>query len=139
VPTRTRDISYNSLITLTGAKGPAYGSLSVDDLWYFKVMILIKYATKSSQTAFPGCTSHYLTYYPVIAEENVTHVTLSAANAANIPVGSTICIGTSDRGGQVVNNAKVISKETVTDGVVLNLNVTTAFNTLTTHRVDTLP
>ena len=139
VMTRVRDISYNTLITLTAAKGAAYGSLSVDDLWYFKTMILIKYATKSSQTAFPGCTNHYLTYYPVIAETNVTHVTLSAANAANIPVGSTICIGTSDRGGQIINNAKVISKETTADGVALNLNTTTPFSTLTTHRVDTLP
>jgi len=139
VMTRVRDISYNSLITLTAAKGAAYGSLSVDDLWYFKTMILIKYATKSSQIAFPGCTNHYLTYYPVIAETNVTHVTLSAANAANIPVGSTICIGTSDRGGQIINNAKVISKETTADGVALNLNTTTPFSTLTTHRVDTLP
>ena len=61
-------------------------------------MILIKYATKSSQTAFPGCTSHNLTYYPTVAENNVTHVTLSAANAANIPVGSTICIGAGNDG-----------------------------------------
>ena len=55
---RTRDVSHNSLITICKTATTGYSGRTIADDWYLKVMFLMKYATKNSQSVLQGCTSY---------------------------------------------------------------------------------
>ena len=54
---QTSTISHNSLITLCDNKNTGYSGKSFADDWYHKIMFLMKYATKNSQSVFAGVSS----------------------------------------------------------------------------------
>lgn len=90
----TRNISHATLITDCKNSTTGYSGKSVADDWYIKVMFLLKYATKHSQSVFAGCTSYDVHMNPTVAETGVTRVIVSNADAAKLVVGSAVMLGT---------------------------------------------
>jgi len=62
-----------------------------------------------------GCTSYYLDYTVAMAEDEVRSVVLTAAQGANILIGSTLDVGTEARNGSIAR-ARVLLKENFTQG-----------------------
>lgn len=146
--------SHNTLITQYQTKGAGYWGQTYEKFQFVYDNILLKYATKSSQTVFKGCTSYNYQYNAAYKDSEAhTYFPLTAAQAANIVIGSAVTIGyaslntstgalNNDRGQATVRSkvasAKVLSKETITlDGtdyvaVYLDIDETAAFNTLDT-------
>lgn len=88
------NVNHNSLITQCKTASTGYSGKSVADDWYLKVMFLLKYATKHSQSVFAGCTNYDFQYSPAVSESGTTRVILTKAQAANIIVGSSMMLGT---------------------------------------------
>ena len=90
-----QNVSHNTLITHTVPGTTGYSGKTVDVDWYMKVMFMMKYATKNSQTYFPQCSSYYLEYPITVATTDEDFVIISTANAANLVIGSSVGIGRS--------------------------------------------
>lgn len=89
-----RSVSHTNLITQCANASTGYSGKSIADDWYLKVMFLLKYATKHSQSVFYGCASYDVQCAPTVAEEGVTRVIVSKANADKLLVGSAVMLGT---------------------------------------------
>lgn len=86
--------SHNNMITNYQLKGPGYwGAGAVRNLWQI-LWIAIKGATKNSQSLFYGCANYNYQYTVAAATTGQTYVTLAEQQAANLVVGSCVCIGT---------------------------------------------
>lgn len=143
VPTRIWDVSHNSQIAAirTAMGSNVYcGKSCADDTW-MKLHVYIKYASLTLDNIMNGCCSYYnATLKPAVAETGVKRVLVTAAQAAGLLVGSTVCLGSAAYAGKaaqcsVVDRAKIVSIETVEVGGVsyfaLNLNVSDNFDTTT--------
>jgi hypothetical protein len=142
----TYNVSHNSLITQCANASTGYSGKSIFDDWYPKVMMLLKYATKNSQSVFAGCTSYDLSYPVTVAETGVTRVIVSSANAANLVVGSTVMVGTANTDRNNATAHDVVDSATITkveaydasnSSVFLDLSAT--ITTETTHYLKTAP
>lgn len=99
----TRVVSHDSLIAQTACATTGYSGKSYVDDWYVKVMFLLKYATKNSQSAFLGCTAYSGGYAPALAEAGTHRVVLAKAQAANLVVGSNMMLGTGNGDGTAID------------------------------------
>lgn len=145
----TRNVSHNSTITQCRTATTGYSGKSVDDDQYLKDMIMLKYASKNSQSVFAGCTNYNLQYSPVIAETGVKRVILTNAQAANLVVGSAMMLGThtgtsTDRNTSynydVFDGLKIASIETYdSDHKVINFDSEDTFDVETTYLLSTAP
>ena len=93
-PVAVRNVSPNSLITQCKNATTGYSGKSFADDWYMKIMFLLKYATKNSQSVFAGVTSMYSQPLVTTAESETNRVVVATSAAALIPVGATITLGT---------------------------------------------
>ena len=95
---RTRDVSHNSLVTICKTATTGYSGRSIADDWYLKVMFLLKYATKNSQSVFAGCTSYDIAKQPSAASSGAPYI--DVAKGHGLVAGSAIMVGTAnvDRG-----------------------------------------
>lgn len=100
-----RSVSHTSLITQCANASTGYSGKSVADDWYLKAMFLLKYAKKNSQSVFYGCAKYDYQYAPAVAEQGVTRVILTKAQAANLMVGSAMMLGTHTAGREDRNEA----------------------------------
>ena len=150
VKPRNRDVSHDTLITITNTAGSGYSGKSIADDWYVKVMFLVKYATKHSQSVMAGCTNYNYQYAPSVAESNVKRVILTNAQAANLLVGSAMMLGThtgasdNDRNRaqnyDVFDGAVITSIDTYDSGhKAVSLDTDGTFSTHTTDLFSTSP
>mgnify|MGYP006928567516 CR=1 FL=1 len=118
----TRTCSHNSMNEKAKLKGAAYSGLTAADLDYLYDMFLLKYANKSSQSVFAGCTNHNVQATVTAAAEASSSVVVAKATADRIPVGSAVMVGTTTTAGQdrgnadaydLADQATVVSKEAV--------------------------
>ncbi len=123
-----------------------------DTIWALDMWQLRHFNLENSDIC-EGCTNYDYQYRAAVAEEGVTRVLLTAANAANILEGSTVLVGDNesasapDRGNAAAYNkcdhVKVLRKETVTvsgtDYIALVLGISTAINVTETTWVSTAP
>ena len=93
-----RSVSHNSLIDLCDNATTGYSAYNSADDWYIKTMYALKYASKNSQSKFPGATGYYVQYKATVAESNTNRVIISKANANNLVVGSSCSLGTNPTG-----------------------------------------
>ena len=93
-PVAIRTVSHNSLIMLCKNATTGYSGKSFADDWYMKVMLLLKYATKDSQSVSAGVTNMYSHPFVTMAEPDTNRVIVATSAAAVIPVGATITLGT---------------------------------------------
>ena len=132
--------SHNALITECRTATTGYSGKSIGDDFYIKAMFLLKYATKHSQSVFAGCTSYNLNYAVTVAESDVTRAIIAKANAANLVVGSTVAIGTADKGEQIAGKSKILKIEDYdSDNSAIYLDTPTAFTTSVGNKLCTLP
>lgn len=148
-PVKTRSVNHDGGVSLmkTATTGDAL-KVAADD-WYVKAMLLLKYATKNSQSIFTGCTVYDMTTAPTVAESNTTRVVIAKDKADQIIVGSAMMLGThtgdsTDRGYSyncdIFDGAKVIRKVAVdASNVAIYFDVATPFNTATTYQLATSP
>ena len=139
--------SHNNMITNYQKKGEGYWGAGACRNTFQIIFILIKSATKSTQTLFSGVTSYSSQYEASVqSEEAHTYFPVTNAQAANIPVGCYVSVGyggnnngtaNNDRGQTTIHayadDVKVLRKEALEDGVntaiYLDIPEESAFNT----------
>lgn len=132
--------SANSSIDLAKSRGAGYSGKTVADNWYMTVMPLVKYADQSIQTVYRGCSEFYLEYKVTVAQTDANSVVISASNAANLPTGCQVMVGTSAHGSEILVEVPVLAKETVDDSNVrLVLDTDKAVTTAVGNYVSTAP
>lgn len=88
-----RNVSESNQIAKFAAKGSQYCGFTDADVFWTIWQFEMKYATKNLQSKLCGCTSYYLQYPATVAEEGVTRIIISKANANNLVVGSAVSVG----------------------------------------------
>ena len=138
-------ISASANAGLTAARlMDAYEGLwtDCDTRWLLRMWQLRHWNLENSGIA-EGCTNYSLDYTPALAETGVKRVLLTAAQAANLIVGSCVQLSASARGGTVTALAKIASIETVevsgTSYAAVNLDVDSTFSTTTSLHLCTMP
>lgn len=133
VAPRAWDLSHNTCLTeFHTRRGMRYcGGTSADGA-FLKWMVYLKYASLTLDGIMNGCVSYrYTNYKPAVAETGVQRVLLTAAQAANLLVGSTVCLGTAaytSKANQcsVVDRKRIVSITTVnvsgTDYAAINID-----------------
>lgn len=150
---RTGDVSFDSMADISASATTGYSARSVADDWYLKIMMLLKYATKDSQSVMSGTTGYDVQVSPSVATTAKGYVIIKSTDAASLVVGSTVSVGTMTSSGEaktekdrsnpwthdVVDHARVLSIEKYDDA---NSKVTldhSAFDASTTGLVSTVP
>ncbi len=133
-------ISHDRQIALWQARGNQYCGSSLCDIAFVQLMLEIKYAVLGSAQVMQGCRSYSTSYKAAVAENGVTRVLLTAANAAFFVAGSCVSLGTGNNRAaatcyDICDISKITSIEDVTiDDVAykaINLDTETTFNTTT--------
>lgn len=144
-----RFVSHDNGVSLmkTATTGDSFKTAADD--WYVKVMFLLKYATKNSQSVFAGCAGYDVQISPTVAESNTTRVVVAKEKADQILIGSSMILGThtgtsNDRGNgynyDVFDAATVIKKVDVdTSNTAIYFDVAKPFTTATTYLLSTVP
>lgn len=142
-------VSHDTGVSLmkTATTGDSFKTAADD--WYVKVMFLLKYATKNSQSVFAGCTGYDVQISPTVAEGNTTRVVVAKGKADQILIGSSMTLGThtgtsNDRGNgynyDVFDAATVIKKVDVdASNTAIYFDVAKPFTTATTYLLSTVP
>lgn len=143
-----RFVSHDNGVSLmkTATTGDSFKTAADD--WYVKVMFLLKYATKNSQSVFAGCTGYDVQISPTVAESNTTRVVVAKEKADQILIGSSMILGThtgtsNDRGNgynyDVFDAATVIKKVAVdASNTAIYFDVVKPFTTATTYLLSTV-
>lgn len=148
-----RNQSYYSLITDYAKKGAGYKGAGGEKAAWQILFNSIKYAVKSSQEKYAGCTGYNLQYPATVQRsEKLTYFPVTAAQAKNLLVGSRVSVGYGSKGsdGTVDNDrsastvhryadeAKILKIEPIDDmtsAVYLDCD---AFDTMPVALSDTL-
>lgn len=108
VPARKR--SYYSLITDYAKKGAGYKGAGGEKVAWQILFNSIKYAVKSSQEKYTGCTGYNFQYPAAVQRsEKLTYFPVTAAQAKNLLVGSRVSIGYGSDNNGTVNNDRSAS------------------------------
>lgn len=108
VPARKR--SYYSLITDHAKKGAGYKGAGGEKVAWQILFNSIKYAVKSSQEKYTGCTGYNFQYPAAVQRsEKLTYFPVTAAQAKNLLVGSRVSIGYGSDNNGTVNNDRSAS------------------------------
>lgn len=109
IPARNR--SYYSLITDYAKKGAGYKGAGGEKAAWQILFNSIKYAVKSSQEKYAGCTGYNLQYPAAVQRsEKLTYFPVTAAQAKNLLVGSRVSVGYGSKGSDgTVNNERGVS------------------------------
>ena len=140
------DVSHNSQISGVHTKwGNQYCGVTSADDSFIKLMLYLKYGRLDNDRIMQGCNNYNYEYNPAAAETGVERILLTAAQAANLVVGSTVTLAESKRGSTAGVDRKKIKKiETVNVGgtdysAVYVDNGGTTFNTTTALWLSTMP
>ena len=151
VPARNQ--SYNSLITDYGKKGPGYKGAGGEKVAWQILFNSIKYAVKSSQKKYTGCTGYDLQYLAAVQRsEKLTYFPVATAQAKNLLVGSRVSVGygfkssdgtvNNDRGASTIHRyadeAKILKIEPIDDTTSAVYLDCDAFDTMPVSLSDTL-
>ena len=150
--TGTEDISYNvsytGSVTLFHNRGKYYSAGLMSEYKAILSDFWLKFGTRNTQSIMVGNTSNNYQYQVSIAEENVNRVVLTISQANNIDLYSCVSIGdrgtstNNDRNNKymhnIVNDVRVIGKETVDDGHIALILDHAPFTTTETTWVSTM-
>lgn len=145
--------SYNTGLTAIKKNRPYQTGWQSHDQNWLLLMWQLRHGSLEPSGQMEGCLSYNFQYLAAVAETGVKRVLLTAAQAANLHVGSSVSVGetggntSTDRNTGVNYNladcVRVISKETVevdgTSYVAVNLDIPAAIDTTTTTRISTMP
>ena len=127
-----RNQSHNNMITNYAKKGKGYTGAGDSRNTFQVIFNAIMGATKNSQTLYAGVTDHNFQYPTLTKSASMNnYVTVTASQAANIPVGTYVSIGYKqmvsgspsldryyDNIHKYADDVAVLSKETQSDGNV---------------------
>lgn len=135
--------SYNNMITNYQTKGTGYWGAGLSRTALGYLFFMIKYANKSSQAKFAGCTSYDVTVDVAAAESDVKRV-LIAASENRFVENSCVMVSTTSRGGTIMaDRVRIDSIETVeVDGTTykaLNLDIAEPISPTAGLKVATMP
>ena len=125
------DCSHNSMQSACKKKGKWYSGYTQADWDYLYECFILKYANKSSQAVYSGCTGHSEQGPVTVAGTAVATVTVAKATAQYWPVGSAVEVGTQtgkapDRNDakarDIAQQANIVAKAVDGDNVVLTLD-----------------
>lgn len=105
-----RNQSYNNMITNYAKKGAGYfGASEARNTWQI-IFTLIKYAKKSSQEVFAGCSNYSFQYSASMerATEEI-YFPVAKAQAANIIVGGCVSVGYGSNNNGAVNQDRSVT------------------------------
>ena len=144
---KNRNVSHDSLITQCKTATTGYAGKSYADDWYVRAMFLLKYATKDSQSVLAGVTSWDEAAPIAVAESGTTRVIIATSTAANIPIGSSLVLGSNTKKDRnpptaydIFDGLRVTRKETYdASNTALYVNAPTAFNTTVGTFVQSVP
>lgn len=123
--------SHNSMQAAYRKRGKWYSGMTAADWDYLYEMFLLKYANKSSQTVFVGCTAHAEQTPVTVAGSGAPTVTIAKSVADKWPIGSAVMVGTTtvanrDRGSadahDIASQASIVAKTADGDNVTLTLD-----------------
>jgi len=150
--TGTEDIStnicYTGCITLFHNRGQYYSAGLMCEYMDILLDFYLKFGTRDTQSIMKGNTSNSNQYAVSYAETNVNRVVLTTAQANNIDLLS--CVSVGDRGSNtnndrnykymhnIVNDARVIAKETIDSTHTALVLDHAKFNTTATTYVSTM-
>ena len=126
VPLRVWDVSHDTARTQVRAVwGSRYCAATSADDAFLKIMLYLKYAQLDSDRILHGCVSYDYTYRLALGEAGVERVLLTPAQAANLIVGSCVCVGTASKRSSnkaqqtaLLDRVRIVQIETVEiDGV----------------------
>ena len=148
-----RNQSYYSLITDYAKKGAGYKGAGGEKAAWQILFNSIKYAVKSSQEKYAGCTGYSLQYPAAVQRsEKLTYFPVTAAQAKNLLVGSRVSVGygskssdgtvNNDRSGATIHRyadeAKILKIEPIDDTTSAVYLDCDAFDTMPVALSDTL-
>lgn len=148
-----RNQSYYSLITDYAKKGAGYKGAGGEKAAWQILFNSIKYAVKSSQEKYAGCTGYNLQYPAAVQRsEKLTYFPVTAEQAKNLLVGSRVSVGYGSKGSDgTVNNdrnastvhqyadeAKILKIEPIDDTTSAVYLDCDAFDTMPVALSDTL-
>ena len=148
-----RNQSYYSLITDYAKKGAGYKGAGGERVAWQILFNSIKYAVKSSQEKYAGCTGYNFQYPAAVQRsEKLTYFPITAAQAKNLLVGSRASVGygskssngtvNNDRGfptiHQYADEAKILKIEPIDDTTSAVYLDCDAFDTMPVALSDTL-
>ena len=150
-PVISGSISLTSIHTYANNTSAAHGQSytysghTMCDTSFLILMYRIKYASLASKDHLAGCGAYQYAYTAAVAESNTSRVILTAANAENIEIGSTVRIGSSaTRNDAAAYSISGINGYVVTGKVPVGSNVaivvdngTRSFSTTTTTYLHT--
>lgn len=97
--------SYQNMITNYQKKGTGYWGAGTERNTFQIIFAMIKGATKNSQSLFAGCTSYNYTYGASIERtDDATYFPVTNAQASNLIIGSTVCVGYAGLDKDAANN-----------------------------------
>ena len=145
--------SHNTDIAKWRARGSQYSGASGNLIKWQLAMIRLKYARKGNSGTIEGCTAYNYQYKAAAAETGVTRVLLTATQAKNLFVGSSVIVGdtgtgtSADRGtASMYKLAKNVRIKSITDVTVdgtaykaVNLDTETPFDITTDTYISTMP
>ena len=112
-----RNNSYNNSVTNFHARGAYYTAGLLSEYKDFLTTFWLKYGTRHTQSIMAGCTSYNYQYAVAEAEENVSRVVVTAAQAANFVVGSAVSVG--NRGTSTNNDRGQAYMHNLADDVII--------------------
>ena len=135
--------SYNNMITNYQRKGTGYWGAGLSRTALGYLFFMTKYANKSSQTKFAGCTSYDFNVDVAASESDVKRV-LIAASENHFVENSCVMVSTTARGGTIMaDRVRIKSIETVeVDGTTykaLNLDIDEPISPTAGLKVATMP
>lgn len=148
-----RNQSYYSLITDYAKKGAGYKGAGGEKAAWQILFNSIKYAVKSNQEKYAGCTGYNFQYPAAVQRsEKLTYFPVTAAQAKNLLVGSRVSVGygskgsdgtvNNDRGASTVHQyadeAKILKIEPIDDTTSAVYLDCDAFDTMPVALSDTL-
>ena len=145
--------SHNTDVAKWRARGSQYSGASGNLIKWQLAMIRLKYARKGNSGTIEGCTAYNYQYKAAAAETGVTRVLLTATQAKNLFVGSSVIVGdtgtgtSADRGtASMYKLAKNVRIKSITDVTVdgtaykaVNLDTETPFDITTDTYISTMP
>lgn len=143
-------VSYQSFNTAVQLLGSGYVGAGAERSAYLRTMLMIKYATQSSQKVFNGCTNFNLQYAAAEETTGQKYIVLTKAQANGFYVGCTVSLGNctntsdTDRGNaymrDVADLAKVTKIEAIDDEKSrVYVDTADVFDTTTATYISTMP
>ena len=133
-PTRTYVFSHNSSHTYANNTSNIHNQIStysgstICDNAFLILMMRIKYASLTMDNIIQGSCKYNFQYAAVVSETNVKRVIISAANAENIIIGSTMLVGTGTDRESAAYSISGQSGYVVTGKVPVGSNIAIMFN-----------